>query len=231
MPHECDSDRRRTVLGATFAPLKEDALSVRAARALEATTRGARTAEGAMMAAIFACIEHGLVRARCRSKTGNKKPRIGGDICDSQRPTAATVDTRFALHGAFSQSTSTKSRRTAPRRSRSWFNFFESRRSRFWLGRAHLPLERGARSAPRHGRSRVRGRLHVGDARDGIGGGGDGDGGGDDARADALRGERGRRRRPVRDEAESGRCRLARVRGAIDADGEGDPGGVGDAAE
>ena len=73
MPHECDSDRRRTVLGATFAPLKEDALSVRAARALEATTRGARTAEGAMMAAIIACIEHGLVRARCRSKTGNKR--------------------------------------------------------------------------------------------------------------------------------------------------------------
>jgi len=73
----------------------------------------------------------------------------------------------------------------------------------------------------------------VGDARDGIGGGGDdGDGAdGDDARADALRAERGRRRRPVRDEAESGRCRLARVRGAIDADGEGDPGGVGDAAE
>jgi hypothetical protein len=62
MPHECDSDRRRTVLAATFAPLKEDALSVRAARALEATTRGARTAEGAMMAAIVACIEHGLVR-------------------------------------------------------------------------------------------------------------------------------------------------------------------------
>ena len=56
MPHECDSDRRRTVLGATFAPLKEDALSVRAARALEATTRVARTAEGAMMAAIIACI-------------------------------------------------------------------------------------------------------------------------------------------------------------------------------
>jgi hypothetical protein len=73
----------------------------------------------------------------------------------------------------------------------------------------------------------------VGDARDGIGGGGDdGDGDdGDDARADALRAERGRRCRPVRDEAESGRCRLARVRGAIDADGEGDPGGVGDAAE